>query len=292
MQIVNTAPAKAWNGYEGTHWAEHNDRYDAVNSGFNEHLLGAAAIGSHDRVLDIGCGTGQVTRLAGRRARDGHAVGLDLSEPMLARARDVTAAEGPPNVTYQLADAQVHPLPAASFDVALSRFGIMFFADPVAAFANIGRTLAPSGRLAFLSMRHLAHHDLGEVLAALSSHLPPDIDDEPDPATGDTGGPTSLADPAVINDVLTRAGFAEITTTAVDAPQHWGRDVDDAATFLAGWGPIRHLLAQVDATAATRATGALRTAMRRYERPDGVRLRGAAWLVTAVRPGGPNREPA
>src|SRR3954471_7095204 len=116
--IVNTAQAEAWNGYEGGHWAAHQSRYDAVNSGFNEHLLAAAAIGEQDRVLDVGCGTGQLTRLAARRAR--HATGVDLSAPMLARARASAAAEGVANVTFDQADAQVHPFAGGAFDVAMS----------------------------------------------------------------------------------------------------------------------------------------------------------------------------
>src|SRR3569833_290281 len=148
MAIVNTAQAEAWNGYEGGHWAAHQSRYDAVNSGFNAPLLAAAAIGEHDRVLDVGCGNGQLTRLAARRARFGHATGLDLSAPMLERARATAAEEGVANVTFARGDAQVHPFPAGAFDVAVSRFGAMFFADPVAAFANVGRAERAGGRAA------------------------------------------------------------------------------------------------------------------------------------------------
>ena len=85
--VANTAQAEAWNGYEGEHWAANDDRYDTINSGFNEPLLDAAGVGETSRVLDVGCGNGKLTRLAARRARHGHATGLDLSGPMLARAR-------------------------------------------------------------------------------------------------------------------------------------------------------------------------------------------------------------
>jgi SAM-dependent methyltransferase len=92
--IVNIHQAEAWNGYEGAYWAEHQDRYDAVSGGFNNALFAAAAIGEPDRVLDIGCSNGQTTRLAARRARYGHALGVDLSAPMLARARATAVTEG------------------------------------------------------------------------------------------------------------------------------------------------------------------------------------------------------
>ncbi|WP_214409138.1 class I SAM-dependent methyltransferase [Sphaerisporangium fuscum] len=278
--IVNTQQAEAWNGYEGNHWADNHDRYDAVNNGFNDHLLEAAAPGEGDRVLDVGCGNGQVTRLAARRAHNGHATGLDLSAPMLRRARELAAREGVANVTFTEGDAQVHPLPAAAFDVAVSRFGIMFFADPVAAFANIGRALRPGGRVAFLSMRGIGESDLGPVFAAMRRHLPGLV--------GGRGphepGPESMSDPARIHEVLTGAGFEKVTATPVEAPQVWGRDVEDAAAFLGAWGPVQHILGQVDADAARRAREALTEALRPFAQPDAVRLSGAAWLTTAVRP--------
>src|SRR2546429_9526812 len=116
----NPAQSKAWNGYEGDHWAGHSDRYDAVNSGFNEPLLAAGRVGAGDRVLDIGCGNGQLTRWAARRA--GVATGVDLSGPMLARARERAKAEGVENISFEQGDVQVFPFPDAAFDVAMSRF--------------------------------------------------------------------------------------------------------------------------------------------------------------------------
>ncbi|MER5423282.1 class I SAM-dependent methyltransferase [Streptosporangium roseum] len=278
--IVNTEQADAWNGYEGNHWADHQDRYDAVNSGFNDHLLAAAAVGERDRLLDVGCGNGQVTRLAARRARLGHATGIDLSAPMLRRARACAADEDVANVTFERGDAQIHPFPDAGFDVAVSRFGIMFFADPVAAFANIGRALRPGGRLAFLSLREMGDNDLGPVFTAMAEYLPAR------PATTGPGapGPESLADPGRIREVLTGAGFEAVTSVPVDAPQLWGRDAEDAAAFLGAWGPVRFILDQVDPAAAARARDALTEALRAHEEPGAVRLRGAAWLVTATRP--------
>ncbi|MEV5766275.1 class I SAM-dependent methyltransferase [Micromonospora sp. NPDC052213] len=276
--IVNEQQAQAWNGYEGRHWAAHHDRYDAVNSGFNEALL--AAVRPGDRVLDVGCGNGQLTRLAAGRTGTGEALGVDLSAPMLERARDRAVAERVDNVRFHQADAQVHPFPPGAFDVALSRFGVMFFADPVAAFANLGRALRPGGRLAFLCMDDIRRRDLGQVLAALAAHLPP-----PDGDGTGVAEPLSLADPAVVDRVLTAAGFTDVDCAAVEAPQVWGRDAADAAAFLAGWGPIRHQFDRVDRATVDRATAALTEALRRYEQPDAVRLRGTAWLVTARRPG-------
>ncbi|MEV0050662.1 methyltransferase domain-containing protein [Saccharopolyspora shandongensis] len=274
--IENTSQAEAWNGYEGEHWAEHQDRYDAVNSGFNEPLLNAANIGKQDRVLDLGCGNGQTTRLAAARAA--HAVGIDLSAPMLHRARNSATRAGIANVSFEQGDAQVYPFQDGEFDVAISRFGVMFFADPVAAFANIRRALRPDGRLAFVCLRDRSDNDLGAVLGAAVEHLP-----APEPATPHAPGPMSLADPERIREVLTGAGFSDVTASPVDAPQTWGRDAADAAEFLFEWGPVQAMVRNADPTAAERARAALTTAMRRHQQADGVRLRGTAWQVTATR---------
>ncbi|KIH99009.1 methyltransferase [Streptomonospora alba] len=276
--IANIEQEQAWNGYEGRHWADHHERYDAVNSGFNDHLLAVADIAPDDRVLDVGCGNGQVTRIAARAARRGGTLGIDLSSPMLARARELAAAEGIADIAFEQGDAQVHPLPDADFDVALSRFAVMFFADPVAAFANIARSLRPGGRLAFLSMRDMSGSHIGDVVSAMAEHLPPEA------AGGFGETAVSFADPARIREVLGRAGFSRTEISPVDAEQVWGADPADAADFLCGWGPVRHIFSTVDPAAADRAREAAASAMYRHVRNGAVRLRGTAWLVTATRP--------
>ncbi|MFC7643717.1 class I SAM-dependent methyltransferase [Streptosporangium lutulentum] len=280
--VVNTEQAEAWNGYEGNHWADHQDRYDAVNSGFNDHLLAAADLGEQDRVLDIGCGNGQVTRLAARRARLGHSTGIDLSGPMLQRARATAADEGVSNVTFARGDAQIHPFPAAGFDVAVSRFGIMFFADPVAAFANIGRALRP-GAVSPCCPCAPWPRTTWEPSSRRWPSTCPRIPCGPTP-TGRPSGPESLADPDRIHEVLTDAGYEKVASAPVEAAQVWGRDAADAARFLYAWGPVRHMLGKVDQTSAARARDALTAALRPYEGHDAVRLRGAARLITATRP--------
>lgn len=272
--IVNTAQAEAWNGYEGEHWAAYDDRYNAVNGGYNAAVLDAAAIGERCRVLDIGCGSGELTRLAARQARLGEAVGVDLSAPMLARARARADEQDIRNVVFEQGDAQVHPFPVGRFDAAISRFGIMFFADPGTAFANIGRGLRTGGRLAFVCMRGLDGTDLGGVLDAMAAPLPR-------PTGPDGTGPTSFADPARLRAVLTDAGFRDVACTHVETDQFWGRDVPDAVEFLGGWGPIRFHMQRVGPDAAARAREALTAALGHFHTADGVRLRGTAWLVTA-----------
>ncbi|CAM3887503.1 class I SAM-dependent methyltransferase [Kibdelosporangium persicum] len=268
MSIVNTGQAEAWNGYEGQHWAAHDSRYDAMNGGFNRFVL--ECLRAEDRVLDIGCGNGQLTRLAARAARS--ATGVDLSAPMLSVAR--LRAADVPHVRFEQGDAQVFPFEPGQFDIAVSRFGIMFFADPVAAFGNIRRALTPRGRLAFLCMTSLKGTDLGSLFDAMAPFLPW-------PTGGDGTGPTSFADPTRTEEVLSGAGFRDITCTRVEADQIWGRDVADAAGFISDWGPVKYHMDLAGHENAGKARQALAKALEPFETPDAVRLRGHAWLVQA-----------
>ncbi|MFI2432700.1 class I SAM-dependent methyltransferase [Streptomyces sp. NPDC018693] len=281
--IVNTEQAQAWNGPEGVHWARHQDRWNAVNEGFDEPLLDAAGITEEHRVLDLGCGSGQTTRLAALRAPRGRALGLDLSGPMLAEARSRAEGEGITNVSFVQGDAQVYPFEAGAFDAAISRYGVMFFADPVAAFGNVGRALRPGGRLAFVCPADAGLNGWVTAVASLRDFLP----------VGDFGRPGlpgmfSLAAPDRIRDVLTAAGLTGITITEAQADGAWGQGAEDAADFLLGTGPGRFLLEQADTTARARARRTLTDHLRDHLTADGtVRLRSTSWLVTADRPTAP-----
>ncbi|MBT3153377.1 class I SAM-dependent methyltransferase [Streptomyces sp. CHD11] len=279
-RIVNTHQFEAWNGYEGRHWAEHQARYDALNDPANAPLLAAAALRDTDSVLDIGCGNGRLTRLAARTAA--RAVGVDLSAPMLERARESAAGEHLTHVTHLQADAQVHPFAPGSFDVALSRFGVMFFADPVAAFANIGRALRPEGRLAFVCPQPVTAMDQSAVFAAVAGHVTlPDFDERQET------GPAAFADPARPGEVLSGAGFDTITVDPLEVVQEWGTDPADAAGFLFGWGPMRHWLREAAPESVARAHRAATDAFGAYATPEGVHLTARYWLVTATWPGTP-----
>lgn len=274
---VNSDQAAAWDGDEGAHWATHQDRYDAMAGAFTDRLLTAAALAEGDRVLDVGCGCGQSTRLAARQVPGGHALGLDLSTAMLERAGARAEQEGIVNVRFERGDAQVHPFTPESFDVAISRFGIMFFDDPVAAFANIRAALRPGGWIAFTCWQEMGRNQwLAVPAGAALAHVPlPDLDAPDEP------GPFSLADPDRITRILAEAGYDEISVLPVAAPLRLGRDTDDAVEFLAGTGLARSLLDPVDPETAATALDAVREALRPHERPDGLALEGAAWLVAA-----------
>jgi SAM-dependent methyltransferase len=206
--------------------------------------------------------------------------GIDLSTPMLQRARARATEEGIGNVVVEQGDAQVHPFTEGGFDVAISRGGVMFFADPVAAFGNIRRALRPGGRLAVVCPRGVgADDDFARALAPLWAAMR-----EYGPAAEDGPGPASLADIDRIDEILTGAGFTDITTTAITVPMVFGQDAADAAEFFMAMGPMRFNLATADSAALDRVRSAVTDSLRGFEGTGAVTLRGALWLVRAIRP--------
>ncbi|MEU9032028.1 methyltransferase domain-containing protein [Streptomyces sp. NPDC048383] len=276
--FANTAQAEAWNGYEGEQWARSQDRWDSVNDGFNQPLLDAAGITETDCVLDVGCGAGRTTRLAARRTRRGQALGLDLSGPMLAKARESAVRERVENVSFVQGDAQVHTFDAEGFGAVISRYGMTFFADPVAAFANLYRALRPGGRLAFICAAEAEANEWLEALASLEAIVPLG-------GFGKAGDPGmfSLTDPDRIRAVVTAGGFSDVDVQRIEVPGKWGADAEDAAAFLLDSGPGRHLLDRVGRRQQTQARQALTATLSRHEADGAVWLRSSSWLVTAVR---------
>jgi SAM-dependent methyltransferase len=282
MNIANTAQAKHWNTGEGVaHWISNQARYDRMHAPFTAMILGAAGLQPGGNVLDVGCGCGGTTLAAARLVAPGQAVGLDLSGPMLARARADAEAAGLGNLLFLQGDAQVHELEPARFGVVLSRFGVMFFTDPVAAFANIRSATRPGGRLVFVCWQPLdANQWLLVPGAALAEHVPPVAGF----GSGDGSGMFAFADPDRIREILAAAGWQDVEITAEQAPilVGGGGRVDDAVEFLRTATMGRTMLAGVDAATADRAIASVRAALAPYADADGVRLGAASWLVQAA----------
>jgi SAM-dependent methyltransferase len=276
--MVNVEQAQAWNGAGSRHWLTHEDRYNASVSRYERRLQQAAAVAGTDRVLDVGCGCGESTRNAARAAASGTALGVDLSNLMIARARDRAAAEGFANARFEQADAQVHPFEPAGFDVVISRFGAMFFVDPLTAFRNIAAGMRPGGRLVVLSWQAFPRNEwLVRIRAALAAGRV-----LPDPPLG-VPGPFGLADPDATRSILTTSGFAEIAVADITEAMWLGADTEDAIGFLTGLGYVRGLLDGVETEAAARAMDRLRATLSAHQTQAGILLGSAALLVTGRR---------
>jgi SAM-dependent methyltransferase len=278
MSIANTAQAEHWNsGEDAVHWTANQARYDRMLEPFTAMILQAAALQAGRQVLDVGCGCGTTTLAAARLVTPGEAVGIDLSGPMLARARGARLA----NATFEQGDAQVHPFEPASFDTVISRFGTMFFADPVAAFANIRSATRPAGRLVFVCWQpRSANQWLLVPVAALAEHVPPPA------APGDGPGMFAFADQDRLRQVLTDSGWRDIEATAEHAQilVGGGGSIDDTVQFIRTGSTGRTMLAGADAGTVDRAIASLRAALAPYKDADGVRLGASVWVVKAVAP--------
>jgi SAM-dependent methyltransferase len=223
-------------------------------------------------VLDVGCGCGATTIAAARAA--GSVVGLDLSAPMLAEARRLGAQAGVANISFVRGDAQVCPLRPGSCDVVISRFGVMFFEDPAAAFGRLAAALRRGGRLAFLCWQYDMQNEVFAIpLRALATHVRP-------PAPADD----LFADPRRITELLTGAGWEHIQVDAISESAWVGSDVADVMSYVRGMPTIRGLISGIeDESVLERALADIAEEYAARQRPDGVWVRAAAWLVTARR---------
>ena len=279
--MANTDQIAHWNGEAGEAWVRDGERYAAMLGPFGDRVLDAMAPQPGERVLDIGCGSGDLAiDVADRVAPTGSVLGLDISRPMLDDAAARAARAGTDNVEFREGDAQVAPLPPASFDAACSRFGVMFFEDATAAFSNIRSALRSQGRLVFVCWRDLMFNEYVVLPAAAAlEHLPaPNVEALSGP------GPYSLADPDLVRRVLTDAGYTDIDLVEVDEQISMGDDAESVAGFFRRHEFAEILFKDAPAVAAERAWAAIEAGLREHETADGVRLTGAAWLVSARTP--------
>jgi SAM-dependent methyltransferase len=271
--------ATGWDGEQGELWAEDWEQYDRALQVHHRRLVAAASVAASDQVLDIGCGNGQTTRDAARLATAGAALGLDLSPAMVARARQLSVEEGVANVSFEVADAQTATVAPGGYDVALSRFGVMYFDDPVVAFVNIGRSLRPGGRLVFVAWRGLEDNEwLQTICRAL------DPEEHPPHPSIRCPGSQSFAHADEVRQVLGDAGFGSVELERVDAPVTLGDTADDALHFALRTPAARAVMAAQDHATRKWAISDLRAALVGHEAPGGVLFGSSSWLVTATRP--------
>lgn len=276
---ANATMRDVWDGDVGRFWVEETDRYEKMNAGFGERLLHAAAPRPGEQFLDIGCGHGARTLdIAAGVGPEGRVVGVDISGPMLEVARSRASARGASEVTFRHADAQTDDLGTAQFDGVVSQFGVMFFADPLAAFVNLRAALRDRGRFVFTCWQDLSRQQriMVPVTAALE-HVPlPEFDEN-----SWSQAAFSLADPDRTRSLLAAAGFADVVIAPLELAEYQGRDVDDVVAFSRRTELAEVLFSQADAEQTARGWTAIAEALEPHSTPEGVYLDGAAWLVQA-----------
>jgi SAM-dependent methyltransferase len=277
----NAEQAQRWNGESGRRWVTHRKRHQAEHQNLVPRLFEAVAIAPGERVLDVGCGCGATTIAAARAALDlarpgGRAVGVDLSAPMLTEARRLAGQAGAGNVAFVRADAQACPLRRESCDVMISSFGVMFFADPAAAFTSIAAALRPGGRLAFLCWRPDTENEVFAIpQRAFNAIAPGSV-----PARDDL-----FADPERLSRLLAAAGWTGIQADPVTQPAWIGSDVEDVIGYARGMELVRRAAEEAGGgdLLVERALAVMAGEYGARQAPDGVWVEAAAWLVTARR---------
>ncbi|WP_334044558.1 class I SAM-dependent methyltransferase [Burkholderia ambifaria] len=274
-----------WNGQSGERWVANQARLDALVAVFGQAAIEAAAPVTGERVLDIGCGAGASTlALAARVGPGGQVLGVDISEPLIGRARALAPQDTP--ALFQVADASSAELPEGAFDILFSRFGVMFFDDPTAAFAHMRRALRPGGRVAFVCWRGAAENDWVRLpMGALKGIVPPSALPDPEAA-----GPFSFGDRERVARILTTAGLTDIAIAPFDASVPFGeggtRDaaIDDAVKMTLEVGPLSRALADQPDDIRARASAAVRAAFAGLPGERSVMIDSAAWIVMARNP--------
>ena len=274
----NPDQAAYWNGPAGQHWTDRQPMQDILLAPVSQVLLDRAAARPGERILDVGCGCGATTiAFAERVAPDGFVLGVDISAPMLARGRQL-APQGLP-LDFVLADATVHPFDPAGFDLLVSRFGVMFFADPAISFANLRAALRPSGRVAFACWREPRHNPwMMTPLQAVYRHVPKMPRPEPDDP-----GPFSFASEDRVHRILKLAGFSGIAMEPCDLSLDIaiGRGLEAAVEGALEIGPASRALEGASVELRAAAKDSIREVLVPFVRGESVQLPASIWIVTA-----------
>ena len=272
----NADQAALWNENSGRVWVELQEVLDRVLAPFAARLVEEAFPGEGGRVLDVGCGAGATTlSMAARLGPAGLCLGVDISGPLVAAAQARAAAERVPSAAFLQADAQTHGFEASRFDAVISRFGVMFFDDPAAAFANIRRAARPEAKLAFVAWRTPAENPFMTTAAVAAAAFLPNLRA---PAPG-APGPFGLADGDRTRRILDASGWKQIEIRPIDVPSAVAEK--DLLTYVTRLGPVGLALRDVDETTRARTTDALRAAFDPYVQDGAARFTAACWLVTA-----------
>ena len=270
--------AEFWNKAGGDMWVANMVRTHELLQPLWQALLARAAPGAGESVLDVGCGGGATSvDLATGVGATGTVVGVDVSAMILERAKAQPSL--PNNLSFELADAATAELGEAQFDLICSRFGIMFFEEPKAAFANLCSALKPNGRLVVMCWQKPEDNPWISRPVKATAEILPGPAERPDPRAP---GPFAFADPAWVEEILETAGFANVQLEAVEQRMPMG-SMDAAVTHMMGMGPSAEAIANAREADRAAIDAAIRDAFASYDTPDGVMAPCATWIVTAQR---------
>lgn len=277
----NAAQAEYWSSAAGRQWIEHQEALDQTMAGVLRLLVEGAALRPGERIADIGCGTGASTLAAAAMVRPGHVLAVDLSAPLLDRARTRIETAGLRNVAFLLADAQAHRFDPAAFDAVISRFGMMFFEDPLAAFRNMARALRPQGRMVFVAWAETSRNpwfQIPEQAAIGRLGAPPAADPQ-------APGPLAFADAGRVADLLRAAGLCHVRAETMDCLLTPPGDVRAAARLASRVGPAARIMKAKSGTDEDAEVIEARIAdhLGAYEQDGAVRVPAVIHLFSAAR---------
>jgi ubiquinone/menaquinone biosynthesis C-methylase UbiE len=282
----NAEQIKFWNGEAGTHWADRNNEMDAMLQPLGAAAIERASPVVGEQVLDIGCGCGGTTLdMTNLLGESGQILGVDISQPMLDLANSKIGSipdELQSVPSFQLADASTFDFPVGVYDLLFSRFGVMFFANPPAAFANMREALKPGGRLTFLCWGPPEQNDwIMTPLMAAREHLPPT--DKPDPKAP---GPFAFADKDYVKTILETAGFIDIGFESISPLMKMGRgqSLQETAEFFMEMGPLSRALVDQPDSLLARVKSAITEAIKDRYKNGFVEMGAKCWVVSAVNP--------
>jgi SAM-dependent methyltransferase len=269
-----------WNEQSGHRWVAMQRELDAQLEPFGIAVASRLGLVSGERVLDVGCGAGATSLMLAERVRPGEVVGIDISAPLLARARQ--RGEGIDNLRFEHADAQTFAFSGATYDALFSRFGVMFFANPIEAFSNLRTALRTGGRLGFVCWR--AMRDNPSFVLPLEAALP-FLPEPPPPPEPGAPGPFAFAEENHIRRILEHAGYGDIVIAPHDTDIVFaGRsDIEGAVDMAMQVGPLSRALSTLAESTHAPVRAAVRDVLVRYHKPSGVTLPAATWIVTAHR---------
>jgi SAM-dependent methyltransferase len=278
----NEEQIKYWNGVAGDKWTANQEILDRVLSPIGVEIIARGKPARGERVIDVGCGCGDTTLTIGKLvAPEGKVLGVDISLPMLARARERAAGAALP-VDFQYGDAAVHDFAREEFDLLFSRFGVMFFENPVRAFSNLHKALKSGGRLAFSCWRPMKENPwimtpIAGALAVLAAHNAP----PPEPTPPRAPGPFAFAEADYVQSILRESGFRNVTIAPFDATLQLGNSLEEALQFTLEIGPVSRLIAELPEALRDDLKAGVRAALQRAQGADGLRLAAATWMVSA-----------